>query len=260
MVTNFKMLYRYRELLWMWAWRDIKARYKQTLFGFTWAIVQPLLMTVIFTVIFTRFVPVDTGGIPYPIFAYTALLPWVFFTRALTASINNVLANMDLLRKVYFPREILPFASVAGAGLDFLCGLTVFLGLMLVYQVPVSPYWVIYPFLLLTQTMLALGVGLFAGALNVAYRDVGQMVPLILQVWQYATPIIYPVSLVPERWRGLYMLNPMAGIVDSYRRIVLLGQPPEWGYLALASGISSALFILGYLFFKRVEHAFVDVM
>jgi len=260
MFADLKALWQYHELLWMWTQRSVKARYKQTLLGAMWAIAQPLAITVVYAVVFTRFIHVDTGGIPYPVFAYSALLPWTFFAGSLNTAIPSLQHNMYLITKTYFPREVLPFAAVAARGMDFLCAALVFVGLMLFYRVPPSLTMAFLPLLLLIQIILTLGVSLIGAAANVMYRDIGQAVPLAIQLWMYATPIIYPVTLVPERWRGLYMLNPMAGLIDAYRRVILLGQMPQWEYVGMSAVISTLVFVIAYSYFKHAEKEFADVI
>ncbi|MBC7249633.1 MAG: ABC transporter permease [Anaerolineae bacterium] len=260
MTSNLKELFRYRELLWSWVVRDIKVRYKQSLLGIAWAILQPLSATIIFTVVFSRFVRVPTGGIPYPIFYYSALLPWTFSSSSITFGVSCLVNNMGLVTKIYFPREILPISAVVASFVDFLIAAVIYAGMMVFYQVPVGPSWVWMPVLLLIQVILTLGVVLFASALNVFYRDIRFVVPLGMQLWMYLTPIIYPLSMVPERFRGLYLLNPMAGLIDSYRRIILQAQWPDLAGVSVAAVISLGIFILAYIYFKRAEAVFADII
>lgn len=253
-------LFRYRDLLWLWTWREVQVRYKQSLLGAAWAILQPLALTLVFTVIFSRLVRVDTGGTPYPIFAYAALVPWTFFATSLSFGIPSLVNNMNLVTKIYFPREILPLASVAAAFVDFLMASIVFAGLMLVYHVvpTVLSLWVIL--LLALQIVLSMAVTLIGSAVIVFFRDMRFVIPLLTQIWMYATPIIYPVDLVPPDWQSLYFLNPMAGIIDGYRRVLLLGQPPRLDALGLSALVSLVLLIAGYAFFKRAEPIFADLI
>lgn len=260
MLSNFKQLLYYRELLLNLALRDIKVRYKQSILGITWTILQPLSMMIVFTIIFTHFVRVQTGGIPYPLFSYSALLPWSFFSTSLMSAIPSLVGNMPLVTKVYFPREIFPVASIIARFIDFLVASIIFIGLMFFYRVPVSFYLFLLLIVITIQIVLTLGIALFASAVNVFYRDVAQVVPLIVQIWMYLTPIIYPVTLVPARYRTLYMLNPMAGIIDSYRKIILQQQLPQFLYLGTAAIISIVIFILAYLYFKKAEMKFADII
>ncbi len=260
MIANLRVLYQYRTLLWMWMKRDIKVRYKQTILGGAWAILQPLSLMVIFSVVFSYFVKIPTEGIPYPIFSYSALLPWTFFANSIAFAVPSLINNMNLVTKIYFPREIFPIAAIGASFVDFLVASIVFVGMLVFYGVPLhwTLFWV--PLLLMVQIMLTLGVTLLASAVNVFYRDIRFVVPLAIQLWMYATPIIYPVTLVPERLRPFYMLNPMASIVDSYRRVILQGQAPAWGYLGIGTLVALITLITGYLYFKRSEGVFADII
>lgn len=260
MIQHFRLLFRHRELLLMWALREIKVRYKQSLLGGTWAVLQPLSLMIVFSVIFTNFVKIPTDGVPYPVFSYSALLPWTFFATSISFAVPALTQNMNLVTKIYFPREILPAAAVAGAFVDFLVASVVFAAILILYRVPLGAPLLLMPLLLAIQILLTLGIVMFASALNVFFRDVRFVIPLALQLWMYATPIIYPVSLVPERFRPLYMLNPMAGLVEAYRATALQGALPNWDYVGTAAAVSAMTFLLGYLFFKRVEGQFADII
>jgi lipopolysaccharide transport system permease protein len=253
-------LSQYRDLLWLWAGREVRVRYKQSLLGVAWAIVQPLVLTVVFTLIFSRLARVDTGGIPYPIFAYTALVPWTFFSTSLGFGIPSLIANMNLVTKIYFPREVLPLASIGAASVDFAAASAIFVGMLIFYGVwpGVHALWILP--LLVLQILLTIGVTLLGSAAIVFFRDMRFVVPLITQVWMYATPIIYPVELVPEHLRPYYFLNPMAGIIDGYRRALLLGESPQMTALLCSTAISCLLFMVGYACFKRVEPMFADLI
>jgi lipopolysaccharide transport system permease protein len=260
LIASLRELHAYRELLWMWTLREVKVRYKQSLLGAAWAVLQPLVLMIMFTVVFSCFARVPTDGVPYPIFSYTAVLPWTFFATSITFAVPSLVTNMNLVTKIYFPREILPVAAVAAAFVDFLVASIVFLGLMLLYGVPLRATLLWAPVILAIQIALTLGVVLAAATLNVWYRDIRFVVPLGVQLWMYASPVIYPVTLVPERWRTWYMLNPMAGIITSYRRVILQGQPPEMQVLGLSAGVGLLAMLLGYLYFKRSEGRFADVI
>ncbi|MBL8058556.1 MAG: ABC transporter permease [Anaerolineales bacterium] len=260
MIQNLRTLYQHRELMWAWMLRDIRVRYKQSLLGAAWAVLQPLSIMAVFSVIFGYIVPVPTDGTPYPVFSYTALLPWTFFSTAISFAVPSLVNNMSLVTKVYMPREIFPLAAVAGSFVDFLVAAVVYAGLMLAYRMPVTVTLIAVPALLLIQVLLTLGVVLFAAALNVFYRDVRFLVPLGLQLWMYATPIIYPVSVVPAWLRPLYMLNPMTGLIEAYRAVALYGTWPDWASLAPAAGLSVLLFVFGYVYFKTVEWQFADII
>ncbi len=253
-------LYNYRDLLMLWTGREIRVRYKQSLLGVGWAILQPLVLTVIFTLVFSRIMQVDTGGVPYPIFAYAALVPWTFFATSLSFGIPSLVNNLSLVSKIYFPREILPLANIGAALLDFGMAAVVFAGMMIVYHIPVTlnMLWVIP--LLGIQIILTAGVTLLSSAAIVFFRDVRFVVPLVIQVWMYASPVIYPTSLIPSAYLSLYFLNPMAGIIDGFRDVLVLGVGPNVPALFTALIISIALLGLGYFIFKRSEPSFADLI
>ncbi len=253
-------LYRYRELLLTWTIRDIKVRYKQSLLGVSWAIVQPLSLMIIYTVVFSFFIRVPSDGVPYPIFAYTALLPWTFFASAITFGVPSIVNNLNLVTKIYFPREIFPLAALGACFVDLLIAAVLLIPLLIYYGVPLTWAWLWIPLLLSVQIIFTIGVVLIAAALNVFYRDVRFVLPLLTQLWLYATPVIYPQSIVPEQFRGLYLLNPMAGLIEGYREVLLHGQTPNLQSLVAASLISIALFVVAYLYFERVEPTFADVI
>ncbi|MGD1994851.1 MAG: ABC transporter permease, partial [Anaerolineae bacterium] len=207
MLAHIRELVSYRELLWSWVVRDIKVRYKQSVLGIAWAILQPLSATLLFAVVFSRFVRIDTGGIPYPIFYYSAMLPWTFLSSSISFGVPVLVNNMNLVTKIYFPREILPIAAVAASFVDFLVASVVFIGMMIFYRVTVGVSMLLVPLVVAVQILLTLGVVLAASAVMIRYRDIRFVVPLGLQLWLYATPIIYPLSFVPERFRTIYMLN-----------------------------------------------------
>jgi homopolymeric O-antigen transport system permease protein len=257
---HLNSLYRSRELLWIWTLRDIKVRYKQSVLGAAWAVLQPLSLMLVFSLIFTYLIQVPSDGIPYPVFSYTALLPWTFLSSSISLATPSLLQNMNLVTKIYFPREILPISAILASFLDFLIASLVFLGLILYYHIPIRITFILLPFLLIVQVLLTLGLVLFASAVEVFYRDVRFIVPLAIQLWMYATPVIYPVNLVPERFRFIYMLNPMAVLIESYRAIILKGIWPEWIYLWIAAGISGLFFVFGYYYFKKVDWQFADII
>lgn len=260
LIQAFSDLYRYRELLVAWVVRDIKVRYKQTLLGAAWAILQPLSLMLVFSFIFTYLVEIPTDGVPYPIFSYTALLPWTFFATSITFGVPSLVNNASLLSKIYFPREVFPLAAIAASFIDFLVAAIVFLGLMAVYRIALHWTLLLVPFVLLVQIILTMGVVLFAAAVNVFYRDVRFIIVLAVQLWMYATPIIYPLSVVPKRFRAVYMLNPMSGIIESYRALILRGESPPWAYLGMAAAVSLITFFVAYRWFKKMERNFADVI
>ena len=260
MFAHLKELYRYRDLLWSLALRDIKVRYRQTLLGFAWAIAQPLAYMLIFTVVFSQFGKVSSDGTPYPLFSYTGLVPWTFFATSLGLAANSVAANMNLVKKIYFPREVFPIGVILGCLMDFLAASLLLAGLMAIYRVPASLQLVWVLWLVALELGLLIGLGLFVGALNVFYRDVKYIIPLIVQLGLFVTPVIYSTSVVPERLRFWYMLNPMAVVIDGIRRVVLHGQPPDLGPLMTSSLVVAALVVGAYAFFKRVEVKFADLI
>jgi lipopolysaccharide transport system permease protein len=254
------VLFQYRELLWMWTIRNVKVRYKQSFLGAAWAVLQPLSLMILFSIVFSYFLRIPTDGIPYPIFSYTALLPWVFFASSVTLGVSSLVSNMNLVTKIYFPREILPVAVIMAGFFDLMIAALVF-GIMLIYyEISITVTILMVPILLTVQVMLTIGVVLFASAANIFYRDIQFVVPLGVQLWMYATPIIYPLSTVPEQFRSIYMLNPMAGLIESYRAVILKGTWPEWQYLGISAIVSVTIFIFGYVFFKRVEWQFADII
>jgi lipopolysaccharide transport system permease protein len=259
-LSAVNQLLQHREILLAWTSRTIRSRYQQSALGVVWAILQPAASVIIFAIVFTRFIPIDTQGVPYIVFAYTAMVPWTFFAASLNDMVDSLVNNMGLVAKIYFPREILPVAALLARLLDFGIASAVLAVLILLYQMPVnvlSLAWI--PVILATQIGLSLGLGFATSALNVFYRDIRHLIGLGLQLWLYATPIIYPASLVPEALRTLYFLNPMAGIIESYRAVILRGETPP-PYLLLSIVVSAALLAAGYWFFKRVEFQFADVV
>jgi lipopolysaccharide transport system permease protein len=249
-----------RDLLLAWTGRTIRGRYQQSALGWLWAILQPAATVAIFTIIFTRFVRVDTGDTPYVIFSYVAVVPWTLLAAALADMSSSLVQNMSLVTKIYFPREALPLAAMLARLLDFGVAAILSVLLMLFFQVPVNPPgWLFLPLILIIQLALIAGIGLAAAAANVFYRDVQSLLVLVVQLWFYASPIIYPVSMVPERFQTLYFLNPMAGILESYRAVLLYGELPGM-YLVQAGLVSSVLLVSGYWFFKRVEFLFADIV
>ena len=253
-------LYQHRELLWMWMFRELKIRYKQSVLGIAWAILQPLALTIIFSIVFSFFTRIPTGDIPYPVFAYVALLPWTFFMTSINFSVPCLVTNLNLVTKIYFPREILPISAILAAFVDFSIAWIVLIGLFVFYgiKIYISVLWI--PVLVFVQIIFTIGIALFLSALNVRYRDIRFVIPLALQVWMYACPIIYPLDMVPQKFQWLYLINPMASLVEFYRRVTLEGQHPQWDYLMICIVISSLFFILGYAFFKKAEIQFADII
>ena len=259
-------LYEYRELLFFLVWRDIKVRYKQTALGASWAILQPLLTMVVFTIFFGTLAGIGSDGLPYPIFSYTALLPWTFFAQGLTQSSQSLVGSANLIRKVYFPRLIIPLSSILAGAVDFVIAFAVLLGLMAYYGTWPSVAVIFLPLLLILAFTAALGTGLWLSALNVEYRDVKYVVPFFVQIWLFITPVIYPTHVVTARLERLhipgwvYGLNPMTGVVEGFRWSLLgVGSKP-WPLIATSAGVSILLVITGMLYFGRMERTFADVV
>lgn len=258
--TNFKELWSYRELLFQLAWRDVTVRYKQTLLGVAWAILQPLMTMVVFSLIFGRLAKMPSEGIPYPIFTYTALLPWQLFSGALVSSSNSLVGSANMITKVYFPRLIIPLAPLMTGLIDFALAFVILLGMMAFYGIPFTWTILTLPLFLLLALASALAVGLWLAALNVKYRDVRYAVPFLSQFWMFLTPIAYSGSLIPEKWQLVYSLNPMTGVVEGFRWAMLgkSGINPEMWWVSLA--IVFILLVGGLYYFKRVESSFADVV
>jgi len=254
-------LWRHRELLWLLTLREIKVRYKQTALGVAWAVLQPLSLMVVFTVFFSWFARIESDGIPYPLFSYAALLPWIFFSTSLSFAIPSLIANSNIITKIYFPREVIPLSAVMAALLDFLIASGAFVLLLVVYRVPPSWNLLYVAPIVVIQVLFTVGVSLLLSAFTVLYRDVRHTLPLVIQIWMFVTPILYPASVVPERWRVWYFsLNPMAAIIDGYRRAILQHQPPQLDYLLLAAAVSCLLVWTGYKYFKHLEREFADIV
>lgn len=257
---NLKHMLDYRELLAVWTGREIRARYRQSILGLGWAFIQPLVQILVIAVIFGGVLRVPTAGIPYPIFAFAAILPWNLFSGSIAASVPSIIANMDLVNKIYFPREYLPLSAILARLVDFGIASIIFVALMLYYQIPIYATLVYVPLLILIQMLLAVGIGLLGSAVSVFVRDISFAIPLLMQIWMYASPVVYPIDLVPERWRTLYLLNPMAGIIHSYRQVMLEGKPPDLAYLGFSILFSVILCVFAYIFFKRIEMAMSDII
>jgi lipopolysaccharide transport system permease protein len=248
-----------RELLYFLVWRDLKVRYKQTVLGATWAVVQPLATMLIFTVVFGRLARLPSDGVPYPLFAYCALVPWSYFATALAQSSNSLVDQSRLITKVYFPRLLVPLASVIAGLVDLVITVVVLLGMLLYYRIVPGPAALALPLFILLAMLTALAVGLWLSALNVRYRDVRHTIPFLIQFWLFATPVAYSTSLVPTRWRTIYGLNPMAGVVDGFRW-ALLGREPPGAMLVVSVVTVAAIAVGGLFYFRRVEHSFADVV
>lgn len=258
--VNVRELWEYRELLYFLTWRDIKVRYKQTVIGASWAIIQPFFTMVVFSLFFGMLARIPSEGLPYPVFYYSALLPWMYFANALNKATNTMIEHQRVITKIYFPRIILPLAAVLPGLLDFGIGFTVLIGMMLFYGIVPTPASLLLPLFLLLAVATALGVGLWLSALNAIYRDVRYAVPFLVQFWMFISPLAYPSSLVPEQWRWLYGLNPMAGVIEGFRwSLTGQGQPPS---LLLLASVSAVVLMLigGFIYFQKLEDTIVDVV
>jgi lipopolysaccharide transport system permease protein len=257
---GLRELWQYRELLYFLTWRDIKVRYKQTALGAAWAILQPVFMMVIFSLFFGRLGKIPSNGVPYPIFTFCALLPWQLFSHALIESSNSMVVNERLITKVYFPRLIVPLAAVLAGLVDFLIAFAMLIVLLIYYHI--EPTWRVLalPLFLGLEIISALGVGLWLSALNVKYRDVRYTIMFLVQLWLFATPVAYPSSLIPEKWRPLYGLNPMAGVVEGFRWSLLGNQEAPGAMLWVSCGVVVLFLIGGLYYFRRMEDHFADIV
>jgi len=253
-------LWTYRELLYFLVWRDVKVRYKQTVIGIGWAILQPLLTMVVFTMIFGNFAKIPSDGLPYPVFAFTALLPWNLFAGALNRCTLSLVGSANLITKVYFPRLIVPVSAIISGIIDFAIAFVFLLGLMLWFHI--VPTWgaIALPIFFLLTLITALAVGLWLSALDVRYRDVGHAIPFLIQIWMFLSPVAYPLSVVPEKWRLLYSLNPMVGVIEGFRWALLGKESPDFKVIAVSTAVVVALLLSGLVYFKRIERTFADVV
>ena len=257
---DFNELWHYRELIYFLTWRDIKVRYKQAVLGIAWALLQPVLTVLIFTVVFGILLQTPSQGLPYPLFAISALLPWQLFANALQRSSISLVGNANLITKIYFPRLAIPLSSVMAALVDFGVSFLVLIGMMVYYRF--MPGWNMLwlPVIILFALLTALAVGLWLSAINVQYRDVQHMVPFIVQVWMYASPIVYPIEIIPEGiWRTLYGLNPMVGVIQSYRWALLGGDRPD-ATMLISIVVVLVLLVSGIYYFRRMEKTFADIV
>jgi lipopolysaccharide transport system permease protein len=259
MSTMLRDIWSYRELLYFLIWRDVKIRYKQTLLGAAWAIIQPLLTMVIFTFIFGRVARIDSEGIPYPVFAYAALLPWTFFANAITNSGNSIVGSAHLITKVYFPRMIIPTASVGAGLVDLAVAFPLLAVLMFYYHIPLSWNLLFFVPLVFLTTLMAIAVGMWLSAINVKYRDVKFAIPFLVQIWMYLSPVVYPAAVIPPRWRLVYSLNPFVGIIEGYRA-TLFGRAFDWQSLAISVIVTVLCLAYAAYQFRRMEKSFADII
>ncbi len=256
---DLQKLWNFRDLLFVLTARDIRVRYKQTVLGILWVIIQPVLMMIFFTLIFGRLAGMPSDGIPYPIFAYAGLLPWTFFSNSLNGSANSLVGNSSLITKVYFPRMIIPIASVGAVLVDFLIAFGLLILLMFYYGIGLSVNILMLPVLAFLTALAAIGAGMWMSALNVKYRDVRYALPFITQFWMFATPIIYPSTLIPEKWRWLLKLNPLTGIIEGYRSAIF-GRPFDLAGLGISIGIIIIVLLYSIYAFRRMERSFADIV
>jgi lipopolysaccharide transport system permease protein len=257
---DLQALWEYRELLYFLAWRDVKVRYKQTIIGVAWAILQPLATMVIFTVIFGHFARIPSDGLPYSVFAYAALLPWTYFASALTRCTTSVVGNAHLISKVYFPRLILPLSGTISALIDFAVSFVILIGMMAWFGIAPTGNILFLPFFLLLALATTLAVGLWLSALNVKYRDVGHAIPFLIQCWMYASPVVYPLKIVPQKWQRIYGLNPMVGVIEGFRWALLGKEPPDFAIITGSALIVTLLLLGGLIYFSYLERTFSDVI
>ena len=258
-LINFREIWLYRDLLYFLVWREIKVRYKQTILGAAWAVIQPFFMMVVFTLFFGKLAKIPTHGIPYPLFSYAALLPWMLFTEGISRSVNIMVHDTSLIKKVYFPRLIMPLAGVISPLIDFAISFLIFVGMMFYfgYSPTLRIFWL--PAFLILAVITSLAIGIWLSAINVKYRDVRYAVPFIIQFWLFLSPVVYPSSLLPQAWRIIYSLNPMAGVIEGFRWVLLGTNPPK---LLMAISVLVILFILisGAFYFRKMEKSFADVL
>ena len=253
-------LYVYRELFYFLVWRNIKVRYKQALLGASWAIIQPFFMMVVFTLFFGKLAKMPSDGVPYPIFSYAALLPWTYFSQTLNQTGNSLVTSQNLITKVYFPRVIIP-ASYALSGLvDFGLASIILFGMMLFYHIPFHWGMLLLPLLVLPLLLLVMGVGMFFSSLNVKYRDIKHALPFIIQIWLFLTPVIYPSSIIPEKFRKFIALNPTVGLIETFRSVLLPDREIDWHLLGISVAVTLIALVFGFIYFKRTEKQFADII
>lgn len=256
---NLRDILAYRELLYFLAWRDIKVRYKQTAMGAAWAIIQPLFIMIVFAVFFGIFIGVPTEGMPFTLFFYCALVPWTFFSASLTLSSSSLINNSNLITKIYFPRVIVPISTVAAGLIDLLITVVILFGMLLAYRVGFSWRILMLPAMLVLTVLLATAIGIWLSALTVKYRDIRHALPFVLQIWMYVTPIVYPLSIVTEKWRKLMYINPLTGIVEGVRSAAV-GKEFNWNAIACSVIITALVFIAAVSAFRRIEKSFADLI
>jgi len=257
---ELRELWIYRELLFFLVWRDIKVKYKQTVLGIGWAVIQPFFTMVVFSIFFGKIAKMPSDGVPYPIFSYAALVPWIFFANSLSSASNSLVGESNLIKKVYFPRLVIPISSVVSGTMDFLLSFLLLIALMIYWNIVPTVATIWLPVFTVLAMVTALGVGLWLSALNVQFRDIRYIIPFLIQIWLFATPIVYPSSLLPESWRILYGLNPMVGVVEGFRWALLGTSGPPGLMLLVSVAVSVGLLLSGALYFRKMENTFADVI
>jgi len=260
MVEWIKEVWQYRELFYFFVWRDLKIRYKQTILGGLWAVIQPFFTMVIFTIFFGQFAKIPSEGVPYPVFSYSALVPWSFFSGALGSSGNSLLGNSSLLTKVYFPRFAIPASAALSGTLDFFIASSILFGIMIFYNIPLSWNLLFWPVLVIPLILLALGLGMIFSSLNVKYRDIKYVIPFMIQMLLFVTPIIYPISMLPEKYRVVVALNPLTGIIEAFRSTVIPDKQIDFWSLLFSITVSLFLFLFGLYYFRKTEKEFSDIV
>jgi len=258
--VGLKEIWNYRELLYFLTKRDIKVRYKQTVLGGLWAIIQPFFTMVVFTFFFGRLAKIPSDGMPYPIFVYSALLPWTYFANSVSASGNSLVGSANLITKIYFPRLIVPVSAALGGLLDFFIAMFILCGLIIHYKVILGFGILIFPFLVCLTFLCAVGVGLWLSALNVQYRDIRYVIPFLIQIWMFVSPVIYPTSMAKGKYLWILLINPMSGVIKAYRASILGHQPIDWGFLGISTGLILLILLSGLFYFRRMERVFADVV
>jgi lipopolysaccharide transport system permease protein len=260
LLVRLREVWQYRELLYFFVWRDVKVRYKQTVLGAAWAILQPFFTMVVFSIFFGRLANIPSDGIPYPVFSFTALLPWIYFANSLAACSDSLVGAQNLITRAYFPRLLLPLSSVVGGLVDLGIAFVVLVGMIFAYGIVVTWAVVLLPAFVLLALSTALGVGMLMAALNVKYRDVRYLLPFLTQLWLFATPVAYPISIVPEQWRWLYGLNPMVGVVEGFRWALTGTTSPSVVAIASSAVVVVLSLLIGSIYFSRAERTFADVV
>ena len=257
---TIREFWAYRELVYFLAWRDVKVRYKQTVLGVLWAVIQPFFTMVLFTLLFGQLAKIPTDGIPGPIFYFSALVPWIYFSSTVTNAGMSLVANSGLLTKIYFPRIILPAAAALSSLVDFLISSVFVVGFIVYYRIPVGWNLLLWPVLVVLLILLALSLGMFFAALNVKYRDIKYALPFFIQLLLFATPIIYPASMIPERFQWLLALNPLSSLIEMFRYVVVPNRTVDWNSLGISVAITGALYVAGVAYFKSTEKAMADLV